>query len=66
MSVLAARIEQFPPASQAGEYRLHTAQPDSVFGIGQHVRISHTTGEQSRRDSRSWSEPVICPAGTKY
>ena len=53
MSVLAARIVQFPPANPAGEYRLRSAQSNSAFDIGLHVRISGTTGEQSRRDSRS-------------
>ena len=51
-SVLAARIEQFPPAGPATAYRLRNAQSDSVFDIGQRVRTSGMTSEQSSRDIR--------------
>lgn len=43
-------ILRFLPANPVAAYRLHTAQLISTFGIALSVRISHTTGEQCRRD----------------
>jgi len=49
----------------AAAYRLRSAQSNSVFDTGLHIRISGTTGEQFRRDIReaamnqSWNGPMV-------